>query len=109
MKTKLLVLMLLAGTSLFAGTHFSIGVGVGGYGYPAYGYGYYAAPPPPPVVTYAPPYRGPGYTWVGGYWYPAGPRYAWRGGYWARPPYAGARWYGPRYYGGRYYRGGWRR
>src|SRR5207253_941888 len=88
MKTKLLFVMLLAGTSLFARTHVSIGIGVGGYGYPAYGYGYpaydygyYAAPPPPPVVTYAPPYPRPGYTWIAGYWYPVGPRYYWRGGY----------------------------
>jgi len=109
MKTKFLVLMLLAGTSLFARTHVSIGIGVGGYGYPAYGYEYYPAPPPPPIVTYAPPCPGPEYTWVGGYWYPAGPRYYWREGYWSRPPYYGARWVGPRYYGRRYYRGYWRR
>jgi len=109
MKTKLLVLMLLAGTSMFAGTHFSIGIGVGGYGYPGYGYGYYAAPPPPPVVAYAPPYARPGYTWIGGYYYPYGGRYVWRGGYWARPPYVGARWIAPRYYGHRYYGGYWRR
>lgn len=100
MKTKLLVLMLLAGTSLFAHTYFSIGVGIGG---PVY-----YAPPPPPVVAYAPPvYPGPGYSWVAGYWYPAGPRYAWHAGYWARPPFAGAYWVGPRYFGHRYYQGYW--
>jgi hypothetical protein len=109
MKTKLLVLMLLAGTSVFARTHVSIGIGVGGYGYPAYGYGYYAAPPPPPLVTYAPVYPRPGYVWIPGYYYPVGPRYLWRAGYWARPPYVGARWVAPRYYGHRYYGGGWRR
>ena len=31
MKTKLLGVMLLAGSSLFAETHFSIGIGVGGH------------------------------------------------------------------------------
>src|SRR5579863_10372112 len=104
MKAKWLVLLLLTGSSLFAGPRVFIGVGVGGFGY-----GYYAPPPPPaPAVAYAPAYPGPGYAWVGGYWYPSGPRYAWRAGYWARPPYRGAYWVGPRYYGHRYYRGYWR-
>jgi len=104
MKTKLLAILLFAGSSLFAGTRVFFGVGVGGPGY-----GYYA-PPPPPVYSYAAPvYARPGYTWVGGYWYPAGPRYNWRAGYWARPPYAGASWYGPRYYEHRYHPGYWRR
>ena len=76
MKTKLVVAMLLAGSSMFAETHFSIGIGVGGYGYAA-----------PPVVAYAPPYPGPGYTWVDGYWDGAGPRRFWRDGYWAAPVY----------------------
>lgn len=105
MKTKLLVLVLLAGSSVFAGTRFFVGVGVGGGYYP----GYYAAPPRPPVVAYVPPAPGPGYAWVGGYYYPVGPRYAWRSGYWARRPYVGAYWVGPRYYGHYYYRGYWRR
>lgn len=103
MKTKLLALMLLAGSSLFARTHVVVGVGVGG------GYGYYAPPPPPPLVAYAPPYRGPNYAWVGGYYYPVGPRWNWRAGYWSRRPYAGAYWVAPRYYGHRYYSGYWRR
>ena len=106
MKSKLLAIFLLAGSSLFAGTHvfFGVGVGVGP------GYGYYAPPPPPaPVVAYPAPYARPGYSWVGGYWYQSGPRYAWHAGYWARPPYAGAAWVGPRYYGHRYYHGYWHR
>lgn len=106
MKSKLLALFLLAGSSLFAGPRvfFGVGVGVG----PAYGY--YAAPPPPaPVVTYAAPAPAPGYTWIAGYYYPVGPRWYWHAGYWARPPYAGAYWVGPRYYGHRWYRGYWRR
>lgn len=102
MKTKLLALLLLAGGSLFAHPRFFFGVGVGGYGY--------YAPPPPPVVAYVrPAYPGPGYAWVGGYWYPRGPRYAWRAGYWARPPYGYSYWVGPRYYGHHYYRGYWHR
>ena len=111
MKTKLLALLLLAGGSLMAGTHFSFGIGVG----PSYGYGYrpyyaphYYAPAynyyeptyyepsysyyepsysyyePAPVVEYRPVYPGPGYNWVSGYWYHSGPRRLYRRGYWSR-------------------------
>ena len=98
MKTKLLAAVLLAGSSLFAAPGVFVGVGVGGY------------PAPPPVVAYAqPPCPGPGFAWVGGYWYPAAGRYAWHAGYWARPPYAHAYWMAPRYYSHRYYPGRWRR
>ncbi|HTM51031.1 MAG TPA: hypothetical protein VL285_20180 [Bryobacteraceae bacterium] len=103
MKTKLLILLLLAGTSLFAKTRVFVGIGA------PYGYGYYAPPPPAPLAVYGHPAYRPGYIWIGGYWYPAGPRYYWRAGYWARPPYIGARWVAPRYYGRRYYRGYWQR
>ncbi|HUA21695.1 MAG TPA: hypothetical protein VMB25_23280 [Bryobacteraceae bacterium] len=99
MKSKLLALMFLAGSALFAGPRFAVGVGVG----------VPYAPPPPPVVAYAPPAPGVGYSWVAGYWYPYGGRYAWRPGYWARPPYAGGYWVGPRYSGHRYYPGSWGR
>jgi hypothetical protein len=102
MKVKLLALLLLAGSSVFAAPGVFVGLGFGG------GAGYVAAPPPP--VYYAPPVVArPDYTWVGGYWYPVGPRYFWHAGYWARPPYAGAVWVAPRYYGNRCYRGYWRR
>ena len=108
MKTKLLVLMLLAGGSLFARARVLVGVGIGGYVGPAPVVAY--APPPAPAYSYyAPPCPGPGYGWVGGYWYPVGPRYAWRAGYWARRPFVGARWVAPHYWGHRYYRGYWRR
>ena len=101
MKTKLLALTLLAGGSLFAETHWSIGIGVGTP--------YYSAPPPPPAVVYTPPCPGPEYTWIPGYYYPAGSGYAWRAGFWSRPPYAGNYWVGPRYYEHRYYPGYWER
>ena len=104
MKSKLLVILLLAGSSLYARSHFSLGIGIG-YG----GYGYYAPPPPPVYYSYRPPCPGPGYAWINGYWVPSGPRYAWRAGYWGRRPYARAYWVAPRYYGHRYYRGYWRR
>lgn len=104
MKTKLLALLFLAGSSMFAAPRVFVGIGVG-VG-PAYGY---YAPPPPPAYTYVAPAPEPGYSWVSGYYYPVGPRYVWHAGYWARPPYPYAVWVGPRYYGGRYYRGYWRR
>jgi hypothetical protein len=107
MKLKLFVITLLAGSSLFAGTRVFVGVGFGGYVAPAPVFAY--APPPPPVAAYVPPYPGPGYSWIGGYWYPAGARYAWHAGYWARRPFVGAYWVAPRYFGHRYYGGYWRR
>jgi hypothetical protein len=101
MRTKLFALLLLAGGSLFAETHLSIGIGLG----TPY---YYDYAPPPPVIAYAPPLcPGPDYTWIAGYWYPAGRRYAWHAGFWSRPPYAGAYWVAPRYYEHRYYQGYW--
>src|ERR1041385_536112 len=107
MKTKLLVLMVLASASAFAASHFSIGVAIGAPGY--YGGGYYvAAPPPPPPVYYAPPAPRPGYAWVSGYYYPVGARYVWRPGYWSRPPRPHAVWVAPRYHRNRYYAGYWR-
>jgi hypothetical protein len=105
MKSKLLALIFLASAAAFAGPRFFFGVGVGYAPAPVAVY----APPPASIVTYAPPMPGPGYSWVSGYWYPAGPRWAWRAGYWARPPYARAYWVAPRYYGRHYYGGYWRR
>lgn len=101
MKSKLLALALLAGSTMFAGARVSIGVGIG----VPYG-GYYA---PPPAYVEAPPCPGPGYNWVDGYWDYEGPQRYWRAGYWAAPVYA------PGYYGGGagyysspdYYRGGY--
>jgi hypothetical protein len=65
MKKKLIALVLLAGTSAFAESRFSIGIGLGA-----------------PVVASRPFYPGPGYTWVDGYYDPYG---RWIDGYWAPP------------------------
>jgi len=86
MNFKLLTLILIAGSSAFAESHWSVRLNVGGYG-PAY-----YAPPPVAVVEY-----------------PVGPRYTWTTGYWTRRPYPGAYWVAPRYYQHRYYRGYWGR
>ena len=104
MKTKLPVLALLAGSSLLAQPRFYVGARIA-YPVPVAMY----AAPPAPLVAYVAPRPGPGYTWVGGYWYPAGPRYAWRAGYWTRPAFAGARWVAPHYAVGHFYGGYWRR
>lgn len=105
MKLKLLALLVLTGSSLFAGPRVFVGVGVGG------GWGYY--PPAPPAYAYAPAYNAAppyvGAAWIPGYYYPVGPRYYWREGYYARRPFVGAYWNAPRYYGGHYYAGRWGR
>jgi hypothetical protein len=93
MKTKILALLLLAGSCAFAGPRISVGIGIGGGYYP---YAGYVAPPP---VVYAPPVVYPRY-YPYGYVRPVRP-------YGIRP-YAGVV-VGPRYYGGRYYRGYGRR
>jgi len=82
MKTKLMAMLLMAGSTMFAGVRFGVGVG---FGVPV--------APAPVVVNYAPPCPGPGYVFVNGVW--------------TLPPYAGAYWVGPRYVGGRYVRGYW--
>ena len=109
MKLKLFALMLLAGGSMFAQSRFSVGVGFGAPGY----YPRQSAV----VVAGRPPYPGPGYEWVEGYYAPNG---GWVAGYWAAPQsyydpqynYAPQDNYAPQYYapaggyyGGAYYRG----
>jgi hypothetical protein len=94
MKTKLMATMLLAGGALLAQPRIGIGITIGGPAYMA---------PAPVVGVYRPPYPGPEYVWIDGYW--NGPR--WIAGYWASPPYAGAYWVGPRWAGGHFYRGYW--
>src|ERR1043165_7396281 len=89
MKTKLLGLMLLAGSAMFAAPRVSVAIGFGGGGYY-----------PPPAYAYAPPCPGPGYTWVEGAWYFEGPRRLWRNGYWPAPAYVPTvRYYDRGYYG----------
>jgi hypothetical protein len=91
-KTKLIVLTLLAAGAALA--QFSIGVRIG-------------APPQMRVVRVQPRSPGEGYFWVAGYWYPIGNHYKWHDGYWTRPAYGGARWVAPRHDGERYYGGYW--
>ena len=92
MKTKLLILSLLAVGTVFA--QISIGVRIG-------------APPAVRVLRVQPRSPGAGYLWVGGYWYPVGNHYKWHDGYWTRPAYTGARWVEPRHDGERFYAGYW--
>ena len=96
MKTKLIATLLLAGSSLFAETHFSFGVSLGG---PRY-----FAPAPVIAPVYRPPAPGPGYVWIDGYTDAYG---VWVNGYWALPPYAGAYWIAPRHDRGRFIAGYW--
>ena len=104
MKTKWMAMAVLAGlfmtgNSLQAESRFSFGFGIGTPGY------YYA---PPPVAVYRPPYPGPGYYWMDGYYDPYG---AWVAGYWAPPAYGYGYGYGyaPRYYAAPRYYGGYSR
>ena len=90
MKTKVIVLMMLAAGAVFA--QISIGIRIG-------------APPPPRVIRVQPPSPGPGYFWISGYWYPVGNHYKWHEGYWTRPPYGGARWVVPHHDGERFFEG----
>ena len=92
MKTRLMVLTLLAAGAVFA--QFSIGVRIG-------------PPPRARVVRVQPRSPGAGYLWVGGYWYPVGNRYKWHDGYWTRPAYGGARWVEPHHDGQRFFEGYW--
>jgi hypothetical protein len=96
MKTKLMAMSLVAGGSLFAQTHFSIGVNVGVPGY--------YRPAPLAVAAYRPVCPGPGYVWIDGYTDAYG---NWINGYWSLPPYAGAYWVAPNFVGGRFIAGYW--
>lgn len=76
MKTKLMAMLLMAGSTMFAGVRFGVGVG---FGVPV---------PAPVVVNYMPPCPGPGYVFVNGVW--------------TLPHYDGDDWARPRYESGRY-------
>jgi hypothetical protein len=62
MKTKLLAMVLMAGSTMFAGVRFGVGIGIG-------------VPVPAPVVVAPPPCPGPGYVWTNGVWVAPGPAY----------------------------------
>ena len=91
-KTKLVLLMLLATGTVFA--QLSVGVRIG-------------APPRARVLRVQPRSPGADYSWVGGYWYPVGNHYKWHDGYWTRPAFNGARWVEPRHDGEQYFGGYW--
>jgi hypothetical protein len=98
MKTKLLAMILLGSSALFADTNFYFGIGVGG----PRGGRYAVQPPPPPPMRYAIPRNpGRGYVWVPGYWVWTGYRYNWQDGYWTRQGRGNSRNAGPRYGYGR--------
>jgi hypothetical protein len=65
MKTRLMAMVLMAGSTMFAGVRFGVGVGIG--------------VPAPVVVAAIPPCPGPGYVWTNGVWiaprFAVGPRY----------------------------------
>src|SRR5580658_9454397 len=67
MKTKLMAMALMAGSTMFAGVRFGVGVGIG-------------VPVPAPIVVAQPPCPGPGYVWTNGVW--IAPHYGryWGGG-----------------------------
>jgi hypothetical protein len=90
MKTKLMAMLLMAGSTMFGGVRFGFGVGIGVPIAPAPVYVAPAYVAPAPVVA-----PGPGYVFVNGAW--------------VLPPFAGAYWVGPRYVGGRYVAGYWGR
>jgi hypothetical protein len=79
MKKTLLAGLLLAGSTLFAAPHFSVGIGIG----------VPVAPPavvaPAPVYdpAYIPPSPGPDYAWTAGYYGPTG---VWIPGFWNYGP-----------------------
>jgi hypothetical protein len=91
-KARLIALTLFAAGAIFA--QVSVGIRIG-------------APPPVRVMRVQPRSPGEGYSWIGGYWYPASGHYKWHQGYWTRPAYGGAHWVEPRYDGGRFYQGYW--
>jgi hypothetical protein len=92
MKTKLLAMMLLAGSSMFAQTRVSIGAGFGGHGA-----GFYQPPPSYAYASNIPPCPGPDYVWVDGYWSQDSGRNTWVAGYWNRRPFSSEYQVAPRF------------
>jgi hypothetical protein len=78
MKSKLLAMLLMAGSTMFAGVRFGVGIGIG-------------VPAPVVVAPVIPPCPGPGYIWSGGIWvaprgFYEGPRYYGRPGFYGGHP-----------------------
>jgi hypothetical protein len=67
MKTKLIAMVLVAGSTMFAGERFGVGVRFGG-------------PVHARVEFVQPPCPGPGYIWTNGYWAAPHYDYGYRGG-----------------------------
>jgi hypothetical protein len=84
MKTKLMALALLAGSSMFAQSRLAVGIQVGGGYDQGYDEGYYE---PAPVYAAQPPCPGPDYIWVDGYWSQNYGRRSWIAGFWNRRGY----------------------
>ena len=61
----------------------------------------------PRVERALPPTPGPGYVWIGGYWFAERGKWKWHSGYWTQPPYVGARWVPARHDGAMFYDGYW--
>jgi len=91
MKSKLLAMLLMAGSTMFAGVRFGVGIGIG----------VPIAPAPVVVAPVIPPCPAPGYIWSGGVW--VAPRAFYGPGYYGRPGFYGGR---PVYHG---YARGYRR
>jgi hypothetical protein len=94
MKTKLIALAILAGSSMFAQSRLSVGIQVGGYGQ-----GYYDGAPV--YASDIPPCPGPDYDWVDGYWSQDYGRRSWIAGSWNRRQFERPR-YDNRFYGNAY-------
>ena len=98
MKSKLLAMVLLGGSTLMAGSNFNIGISIGNVR-PGPGR-YVVQPPPPPPLRYAVP-RSPGrnFVYVPGYWVWNGNRYFWQDGYWTKQNRGRGNGYGNNRYG----------
>ena len=75
MKTKLIAMLMVAGSTMFAGPRVFVGLNVGVPVAPV-------AVVAPAPIAYA---RAPGYVWVDGYYNFVGGRRIWNAGYWRAP------------------------
>ena len=81
MKTKLIAMLMAAGSTMFAGPRVFVGVGIGAPVVPAP----IVAPAPILDVAYVPPCPTPGFLWTAGYYNYFGGRRVWVPGYWHAP------------------------